>query len=198
LISIYHQKIDNEWYAAAIENDEVFATAFSPDNEEEALRDLLKSLPYNVPFQITEKPGQLLAELLKTLKAIFDGKDVSHSNFKTVMNHLPTYTRKVLGCTSLIPVGYLTTYGAIAKVTGGSPRSVGRTEASNPFPLLIPCHRVVRADFSIGGYGLGEKVKLQILQREERGYEKTTSLKINDKTLPLFPVKYLQKNRGKN
>jgi len=198
LISIHHQKIDEVWYAAAIENDKIFATAFSPDNEEEALRHLLKSLPYNIPFQVTEKPGQLLAELLKTLKAIFDGKDVSHSNFKTSMDHLPTHTRRVLDCTSLIPVGYLTTYGTIAKVTGGSPRSVGRAEASNPFPLLIPCHRVVRADFSIGGYGLGEKVKLQILQREERGYEKTTTLKINDKTLPLFPIKNLQKNRGKN
>jgi len=198
LIFIHHQKIDEVWYAAAMGNDKIFATAFSPDNEEEALRDLLKSLPYNVPFQITENPGQLLAELLKTLKAIFDGKDVSYSSFKIAMDYLPTYTRRVLSCTSLIPVGYLTTYGAIAKVAGGSPRSVGRAEASNPFPLLIPCHRVVRSNFSIGGYGLGEKVKLRILQREERGYEKTTTLKINDETLLLFPVKHLRKNRGEN
>lgn len=180
-----------------MENDEVFATAFSPD-EEEVLRHLLKNLPYNVPFQVTEKPRQFLAELLKTLEAIFDGKDVSLSSFKTAMDHLPSHTRTVLNCTSLIPVGYLTTYGAIAKVTGGSPRSVGRAEASNPFPLLIPCHRVVRSNFSIGGYGLGEKVKLQILQRENRRYEKTTTLRINDKALPLFPIKHLRKNRGKN
>jgi len=198
LISIYHQKINDVWYAAAVEKGKIFATAFSPDNEEEALRHLLKNLPYNIPFQITEKPSQLLAELLKTLKAIFDGKDVSHPNFKTNMGHLPNYTRRVLNCTSLIPVGYLTTYGAIAKVTGGSSRSVGRAEASNPFPLLIPCHRVVRSDFSIGGYGLGEKVKLQIIWKEDRGYEKATSLKRNDKTLPLFPVKYLRKELGKN
>ena len=194
MISIYHQKINNIWYAAAIENNEAFATAFSPDNEEEVLRHLLKNLPYNVPFQVTEKPTQLLAELLKTLKAIFDGKDVLQSSFKTNMDHLPNYTRRVLSCTSLIPVGYLTTYGAIAKVAGGSPRSVGRAEASNPFPLLIPCHRVVRSNFSIGGYGLGEKVKLEILQREDRGYEETTKLEIKDKTLPLFPIKFLRKN----
>jgi len=197
LISICHQKINGVWYAAAIEKDEVFATAFSLD-EEETLRHLLKNLPYNVPFQVTEKPSQHLAELLKTLKAIFDGKDVSPSSFKTSMDHLSSYTRRVLSCTSLIPVGYLTTYGAIAKVAGGSPRAVGRAEASNPFPLLIPCHRVVRSNFSIGGYGLGHKVKLQILRREDRGYEKTTSLRINEKTLPLFPVKHLRKNRGKN
>jgi len=48
-------------------------------------------------------------------------------------------------------------------VLGGSSRSVGRSEASNSFALLIPCHRVVHADFSIGGYKLDEKVKLEIL-----------------------------------
>jgi len=193
MIYLYHQEINNMWYAAAIQNDEVFATAFS-SKEEEVLRHLLKNLPYNLPFQITEKPDQPLAELLKTLKAIFDGKNVSHSSFKTNMDHLPTYTRRVLSCTSLIPVGYLTTYGAIAKVAGGSPRSVGCIEASNPFPLLIPCHRVVRTDFSLGGYGLGEKVKLELLQREERGCEETKRLKVEDRELALFPIKYLWKS----
>jgi len=159
---------------------------------------LLENLPYNVPFQVTEKPNQLLIELLKTLKAIFDGKDSASYGFKIATNHLSSYARRVLNCTSLIPVGYLTTYGAIAKAAGGSPRSVGRVEASNPFPLLIPCHRVVRADFSIGGYGLGEKTKLQLLQREDRGYEKTRSLKVEEKQLSLFPIKFLLKEIGKN
>jgi methylated-DNA-[protein]-cysteine S-methyltransferase len=193
MIYIHRQKINNMWYAVAIQNDKVVATAFSP-KEQQVLRHLLKNLPYNVPFQITEKPNQLLTELLKALKAIFDGKNSVSYGFKTAMNHLSSYKRKVLNCTSRVPVGYVTTYGAIAKVAGGSPRSVGRAEASNPFPLLIPCHRVVRSDLSIGGYGLGEKVKLEILQKEDRGYEKTRRLKIEDKELTLFPIKNLRKN----
>ena len=193
MIYIYHQEINDVWYAAAVQDDKVFATAFSP-REQEVLRHLLENLPYNVPFQVTEKPNQLLTELLKALKAIFDGKDSPSYDFKITTDHLPSYTRRVLNCTSLIPVGYLTTYGAIAKVAGGSPRSVGRAEASNPFPLLIPCHRVVRADFSIGGYGGGEKVKLELLQREDRGYEETRRLKVEDKELSLFPIKYLRKS----
>ena len=192
MIYIYHQEINNMWYAAAVQNDKVFATAFSP-KEQEVLRHLLKSLQYNVPFQVTEKPNKLLTKLLKTLKTIFDGKDSASYGFKISMNHLPSYTRRVLNCTSLIPVGYLTTYGAITKVAGGSPRSVGRAEASNPFPLLIPCHRVVRADFSIGGYGLGEKVKLKLLQREDRGYEEARKIKVKGKELSLFAIKYLRK-----
>ena len=193
MIYIYHQEINNMWYAAAVQNDKVFATAFAP-KEQQVLRHLLESLLYNVPFQVTEKPNQLLTELLKALKAIFDGKARASYGFKIAMGHLPSYTRRVLNCTSLISVGYLTTYGAIAKVAGGSPRSVGRAEASNPFPLLIPCHRVVRADFSIGGYGLGGKVKLEILQREDRGYKEAKRLKVEGKELSLFPIKYLRKN----
>ena len=193
MIYIHHQKVNDMGYAAAVQNGKVFATAFSP-KEQQVLQHLLGNLPYNLPFQVTEKPNQLLTELLKTLKIIFDGKDNAYNGFKIAMNHLLSYTRRVLNCTSLIPVGYLTTYGAIAKVAGGSPRSVGRAEASNPFPLLIPCHRVVRADFSIGGYGLGEKVKLKLLQKEDRGYEKNRRLKFEDKELPLFPIKCLRKS----
>jgi len=197
MIYIYHQKINNMWYAGAVQNDKVFATAFS-QKEQEALRHLLENLPYNLQFQVTEKPNQLLTDLLKTLETIFNGKDSASYGFKIAMDHLPSYTRRVLNRTSLIPAGYLTTYGAIAKVAGGSPRAVGRAEATNPLPLLIPCHRVVRADFSLGGYGLGKNVKLEILQREDRGYEETRTLKVEGKKLPLFPIKNLRKHLGKN
>ena len=191
MIYIYHREIGGVWYAAAVGNGKVFATAFSL-SEREVLRRLLQSLPYNVPFQMAEKTSRLSAELLRTLKLIFDGKDVSLS-FKISVGHLSSYTQGVLQCVSLIPVGYITTYGAIAKTVGGSPRSVGGAVASNPLPLLIPCHRVVRADFSVGGYGLGESIKQGLLQREDRGYEEATEVKMDGKILPLFPVRCLRK-----
>lgn len=187
MIYLYHQEIDEVWYATAVEDEKVFATAFS-FSERGVLRRLLENLPYNMPFQMAEKSIPLSMELLKTLKTIFDGKDVSFS-FQLALDHLPSYTRGVLKCVSLIPVGYVTTYGAIAKTVGASSRAVGRVMATNPFPLLIPCHRVVRSDFSVGGYGLGGEVKLRILQREDRDYEEAARLKINDKALPLFAVK---------
>jgi len=180
------------WYAAAIGDEKVFATAFST-TEGGALQELLGSLPYNLSFQMAEKSSRFSVELLKSLKAIFDGKDVS-LYFEVVIDHMPNYTRRVLECTSVIPVGYLTTYGAMAKAVGGSPRAVGNVMAYNPFPLLIPCHRVVRADFSAGGYGAGEKIKWELLQREDRGYEEDKRLKIYGEFLLLFPVKFLWKH----
>ncbi len=67
--------------------------------------------------------------------------------------------------------------------------------AFNPVALLIPCHRVVRADFSVGGYGLNGDVKRRLLQREDRGYKEDVKLKINGETLSLFPVKRLLRQK---
>jgi len=193
VIYLYHQEIDGVWYGAAMRDEKVYATLFA-FTEKDVLQYLLESLPYNLPFQLAEKPSSHFMKLIKTLNAIFDGKDVT-SNFKAVMDYMPKYTRKVLKCVSMVPVGYITTYGAVAKAMGGSPRAVGNAMAFNPIALLIPCHRVVRADFSVGGYGLNGDVKRKLLQREDRGYEEDVKLKINGEALSLFPVKRLWRQK---
>jgi len=194
VIHIHHREIDGVWYAAAVGNGEVFATAFSL-GEEEVLRSLLQSLPYDVPFQMAEKPSRLSEELLKTLKAIFDGRDVSLS-FKIAVHRLSSYTQGVLQSISLIPAGYVTTYGAIVETVGGSPRSVGRAVASNPFPLLIPCHRVVKLlrnqICTVGGYALGADVKLELLRREDRGHTEPMEVEVGGRALLLYPVGFLR------
>jgi methylated-DNA-[protein]-cysteine S-methyltransferase len=193
MIYTYHQKIEGVWYSVAVQNDQIYATNYS--FEEQDLKRLLRRLPADVQFQVAKESSQLLDEVLGALKEIFDGEDRGSYGFKISMNYLSTYSRKVLNCTRLVPVGYVTTYGDIARVVGGSARSVGRVEASNPFPLLIPCHRVVRSDLSIGGYGYGEQVKMELLQREERHYEKPRILKAHKRELALFPAKRVKQNR---
>jgi methylated-DNA-[protein]-cysteine S-methyltransferase len=51
-----------------------------------------------------------------------------------------------------IPIGKVTTYKALSKVLGVHPRVVGRLLALNNEPIIVPCHRVVRSDGSLGGY----------------------------------------------
>ena len=194
MIRIYHTERNDVWYGAAVQDKQVVATCFSV--EEPDLRRILRRLPYDVPFQVVDEHNQLLAEVLNALEEIFNGKDSESYGLKIAMNRLPGYARKVLNCTRLVPVGYVTSYGAVAQVAGGSARSVGRVQASNLFPLLIPCHRVVRSDLRVGGYGYGEQIKLQILRREERGYEESTELEVDDKKLSLFPAEWI-KQRGK-
>ncbi len=57
-----------------------------------------------------------------------------------------------------IPPGAVATYGEVARAIGrpGAARAVGRVMARNPFPLVFPCHRVVRANGGVGGFQGGE------------------------------------------
>ncbi len=68
---------------------------------------------------------------------------------------------------SLVPPGFVTTYGSIARVTGLHPRVVGRILSENNDPVVVPCHRVVRSDGSLGGYKWGgPHVKKRLLELE--------------------------------
>ncbi len=63
-----------------------------------------------------------------------------------------------LRATFAIPYEQVSTYGALARQIGrpNAARAVGRAEATNPMPLVIPCHRVLGADGGLHGYGAGE------------------------------------------
>jgi O-6-methylguanine DNA methyltransferase len=80
------------------------------------------------------------------------------------------FEREVLERLRRIPAGQVRTYREIARALGdpGAARAVGTACARNPLPLLIPCHRVVRADGTLGGYSLqgGVDLKRRLLQRE--------------------------------
>lgn len=80
------------------------------------------------------------------------------------------FEQEVLAALRRIPVGEVRTYGEIARAVGqpGAARAVGTACARNPVPLLIPCHRVVRGDGSLGGYSLtgGVGLKRRLLESE--------------------------------
>jgi methylated-DNA-[protein]-cysteine S-methyltransferase len=73
--------------------------------------------------------------------------------------------RAVLG----IPFGQVRSYKWVAKKCGspGAARAVGAALKGNPYPLIIPCHRVVRSDRKIGGYNLGIPQKKFLLSLEK-------------------------------
>jgi hypothetical protein len=61
--------------------------------------------------------------------------------------------------------------------------------ACNRFPIIVPCHRVVKGDLGLGGYGAGGlKVKLEFLRREKRGYTKPKTVEACGGQLHLVPV----------
>jgi len=79
-----------------------------------------------------------------------------------------TLSTKVYTKLLQVPEGKVTTYGDLAKAVGlkNGQRVIGTIMKNNPFPVIIPCHRVVRSDGKIGGYTYGEMVKFKMLTKE--------------------------------
>lgn len=67
-----------------------------------------------------------------------------------------------------IPCGETRTYGGLAALLGspGASRAVGAANGANRIAVLVPCHRVVQADGSLGGYAYGLNIKRELLRRE--------------------------------
>ncbi len=67
-----------------------------------------------------------------------------------------------------VPKGQITTYGELAKAVGlkNGQRVVGKIMNKNPYPVIIPCHRVVMSTGKIGGYAYGEQIKINLLNDE--------------------------------
>ncbi len=85
------------------------------------------------------------------------------------LRRVTPFQRTVLDITAAIPFGEVRPYGWVADQVGspGASRAVGSAVARNPVPLIIPCHRVVRSDGTIGNYSLGgPDQKWQLLTHE--------------------------------
>ncbi len=78
------------------------------------------------------------------------------------------FQRGVLVAEHKIPRGWVSTYGRLARHLGtpGGARAVGNALARNPFPIIIPCHRAIRADGQLGGFRGGIRMKQALLELE--------------------------------
>jgi O-6-methylguanine DNA methyltransferase len=109
---------------------------------------------------------RLPADLATTLQEGLESGDTS--GVPVDLSGIATFQRSVLTACAAIPVGSVRPYGWIAEEIGnpGSVRAVGTALGRNPIPLVVPCHRVVRSDGSIGHYAFGSKLKHDLLVRE--------------------------------
>jgi len=84
------------------------------------------------------------------------------------------FQRRALARLRQVPSGGVVTYQALAAAIGApsGQRAVGHAMATNPLPIFIPCHRVIKSDGTIGNYGGGVERKLQLLRAEGFRVEK--------------------------
>ena len=103
-----------------------------------------------------------------SIKAYLEGEDVEFSLNIADLSLRSKFQQSVLRAQHAIPRGSVSTYGLIAAHVGApdGARAVGNVMAANPFPLIIPCHRTVLSNLSLGGFQSGVKMKRALLTRE--------------------------------
>jgi len=111
-------------------------------------------------------PPGAIKKLLDSIRMFLDGCEVDFDLSVLDFGGCTEYQRRVLDVVSSIPRGSTLTYSEVAARAGGSPRSAAGALSRNPFPLVIPCHRVIRSDGNAGGYQGGIKLKKRLLEME--------------------------------
>jgi methylated-DNA-[protein]-cysteine S-methyltransferase len=109
-----------------------------------------------------------ILELADSLARFLGGEELEFSLSDVALGSCSAFQRSVLIAEYGIPRGRVSTYGRIAAHLGNphAARAVGRALATNPFPIIIPCHRAVRSDGSLGGYQGGASMKRALLELE--------------------------------
>ncbi|MDH4209135.1 MAG: methylated-DNA--[protein]-cysteine S-methyltransferase, partial [Anaerolineae bacterium] len=114
-----------------------------------------------------------LDALVDAIQRYLGGQDVPLPTDLLDASRCPPFQWSVLMAERTIPRGFVTSYRRLATHVGHPQayRAVGTALARNPFPLVIPCHRTVRGDGSLGGFGGGLPMKRALLEMEGVGFD---------------------------
>lgn len=134
---------------------------------EETGRAVLRQLPN----AIADEPPPEIAATIAAARRYFDGEKVDFSGVGVDLGAQQPFFTQVYETVRRLGWGQTTTYGAVARELGAGPeaaRAVGQAMASNPVPLIVPCHRVLAAGGMVGGFSApgGSASKLKMLAIE--------------------------------
>ena len=115
-------------------------------------------------------PPPAVETLVRAVESYFRGEEIGGAVIEELLGYLaPTeFEQAVLREVALIPRGDTASYGEVAERAGypRAARAVGNVMHTNPYPIIIPCHRVIRSDGNLGGYGGAENIKAWLLRFE--------------------------------
>ena len=106
-------------------------------------------------------------DLLNRLQRYFNGEKMLFTD-RLDLSGATTFQRAVWDATFSIPYGETRTYAWVAQQIGKprALRAVGRALGRNPFPIIVPCHRVISSNGNLGGFSGGLALKKQLLELE--------------------------------
>jgi methylated-DNA-[protein]-cysteine S-methyltransferase len=127
------------------------------------------------PEAVEALPPADIAQARDAIITLLRGEQVDFSGVALDMEAVPQFHRRAYEAARAILPGETMTYGALARRIGaeGAARAVGRALARNPFPILVPCHRVLAANGKLGGFsahgGIDTKRRLLAIEVARSG-----------------------------
>ena len=153
MASIAFATLPGPWGPYHVAATEVGVVAAAWGVERDAFeRDLERRLDRLTPGPVA---GAVLQRALPALRRIAAGRPVDPAQIAIDLRDRPAFDQRVLDAVRRIPWGRTASYGEIARQVGAprAARAVGSAVGRNPIALVIPCHRVIAADGTLGGYG---------------------------------------------
>jgi len=156
------------WFGVVIDNqDKLLASSFSKSNQN-LVRHLRAGALGNSVHEVTGESNHALDEMIE----LYEGKRTSNK-VRLDWERVSEFEKSVCQSMKEIPKGRVASYRMLAKRIHSGPRAVGTGVARNPWPLFVPCHRVVPASLEIGNYSIGGalseygcEMKRVLLERE--------------------------------
>jgi methylated-DNA-[protein]-cysteine S-methyltransferase len=122
------------------------------------------------PNAVEAEPPPEVSDAIARIVALLSGARADLAPIALDMTRVPDFAKRVYAVARKIPPGETLTYGAIAEKLGDKllARDVGEAMGKNPFPIVVPCHRVVAANGKLGGFsapgGAGTKRKMLAIE----------------------------------
>ena len=141
-----------------------------PEADERGLRARIRRI---VPDAVESPPPADVQPAIDAIVALLDGESCDLATVVLDMERVPEFNRRVYAVARAVPPGETITYGEIAERIGerGAAQAVGQALGRNPFPIVVPCHRVLAADGGLGGFSAhgGVATKRRMLAIEGAG-----------------------------
>jgi len=162
---IQHRIVKTRWgYCGYVAGDRGLLSTFLPEPSRAAIGKRIRDRHPD-----SEANPALLPGLAEAIGHYFAGRPVRF-RVRIDLDQVTEFRARVLQACRRIPRGQTASYADLARAAGspGATRAVGSTMANNPLPLIVPCHRIVRSDGSLGGFsspqGLAQKKRLLRLE----------------------------------
>jgi methylated-DNA-[protein]-cysteine S-methyltransferase len=141
--------------------------AHLPERDREIVR---RSFARRCPEAVEAEPTPEMADVTERIRALMRGEKADLSEAPLDIARVPEFNAKVYEITRKIPAGETLTYGQIAVQLGDRllAKDVGAALGKNPWPIVVPCHRVTAAGGKLGGFSArgGAATKLKLLEIE--------------------------------